>query len=153
MRRTVWSGCLGAALMTLAACAGGAERAGVEAADRIAAPQRAPVPDADFRTESEQFAALQRAALAADYVAFARGLGARDPDAVVAQLTEAFGGAPFDAYTIGEQMRSRDHRRAVELRGTKDRLYLYLELDRSAGGWNVDEYELGRDRGAVTRKL
>jgi hypothetical protein len=115
--------------------------------------QRPPLPAADFRTQADQFADLQGAALAADYVSFARFLGARDEGAVVARLTEAFGGGPFDLYTVDTTTDDWAHRRLVELRGPGARLYLYLGLDRAPGGWNIAGYELGRDRAAIAGRL
>ena len=137
-------GGLVAALLALSACGGSP---GVEVA------QRQSVPETDFRTQAEQFAELQEAALAADYVSFARFLGARDEEAVVAELTEAFGDAPFDVYTADAKTDDRVHRRLVELRGPGARLYLYLALDRSPGGWDIAGYQLGRDRAALARRL
>ncbi len=129
--------------LALSACSG----PGVEV------PQRPPLPAADFRTQAEQFAELQRAGLAADYPAFARYLDARDEQAVVAQLTEAFGGGPFDVYTADAETDDGAHRRLVELRGPGARLYLYLALDEAPGGWNMAGWELGHDRAAIARRL
>jgi hypothetical protein len=136
-------GLTAAALLALGACAG----------PQAEVAQRPPLPAADFRTQADQFAELQGAALAADYLSFARFLGARDEQAVVAELTEAFGGAPFDVYTADAETDDRAHRRMVELRGPGARLYLYLGLDRSPGGWNIADYEIGRDRAAIAGRL
>ena len=133
-----------AALLALSACGG---------SPSVELPQRPPLPAADFRTQAGQFADLQEAALAADYVSFARFLGARDEEAVVAELTEAFGDAPFDVYTADAETDDRVHRRLVELRGPGARLYLYLALDRAPGGWDIAGYQLGRDRAALARRL
>ncbi len=140
------SGFLLACLLMLTAC-GGAD------SDRIQVAARPQLPPADYLTQSDQFAELQRAALAADYRAFAQALHAGDPQAVVAQLTDAFAGKPFDAYTLEAHTGSREHQRVAELRGDSARLYLYLELDRSPGGWNVGHYALGRDRDEAMRRL
>jgi hypothetical protein len=72
---------------------------------------------------------------------------------VVAELTQAFGGAPFDLYTADAETDDWAHRRLVELRGPGARLYLYLGLDRAPGGWNIAGYELGRDRAALAARL
>ena len=132
-----------AALLACAGCGGPA----VEVA------QRPPLPAADFRTQADQFAELQGAALDGDYASFARFLGSRDEEAVVAELTQAFGGGPFDVYTADVRTDDRAHRRLVELRGPGARLYLYLGLDRAPGGWNIAGYELARDRAAVAGRL
>ena len=137
-------GSLVVALLALSACGGG---------PRVEVAQRPPLPPADFRTQADQFAELQVSALAADYVSFARFLGATDEQAVVARLTEAFSGAPFDVYTADAETDSWGHRRLVELRGPGARLYLYLGLNRAPGGWNIAGYELGRDRAAIARHL
>lgn len=150
IRRMRWRG--GAALaaaLAVSACGGGGE----VGSDRIQVAARPQLPPADYLTQSDQFASLQEAALSSDYQGFARHLRARDPQAVIAQLNDAFGGDPFDIYTLDARTRSRDHRRVAELRGPAGRLYLYLELDRSDGGWNVARYELGRDRDDVFRRL
>ena len=151
MRMTAWraAGVLVAAL-ALSACGGGEVSGG---ADRIGGPQRSALPAADYLTHSDQFAALQSAALAADYDNFAFHLRARDPQAVVAQLRDAFGGGPFDVVTLQARTNSRDHRRVAELRGPAGRLYLYVELDQSAGGWNVARYQLGPDRDTTLGRL
>ena len=134
---------LAALLLALAACG----------APEVEVAQRPALPAADFRTQADQFAELQGAALDADYVSFARFLGARDEETVVAELTEAFGGGPFDVYTADVATDDREHRRLVELRGPGARLYLYVGLDRAPGGWNIAGYELGRDRSAIARRL
>lgn len=147
-RTTGWrSGFLLVSLLALTACGGDG------GADRIQVASRPQLPPADYLTQSDQFAELQRAGLAADYQAFADHLRARDPQAVVSQLNDAFAGEPFDAYTIEASTGSREHRRVAELRGQSARLYLFLELDRSEGGWNVARYELGRDRDDAMRRL
>lgn len=145
---TSWrGGILVAMALTLSACGGGG------GSDRIGAASRPVLPPADYLTEAAQFAELQRAALAADYQGFANHLHASDPQAVVGQLQDAFGGGPFDVYTLDAETSSRDHRRVAELRGPSGRLYLYLELDRADGGWNVEGYELGRERDAALARL
>lgn len=144
--RAGWRGSVAlAALLLLGACAGGGERAEV--------PQRQSLPPADFRTQAEQFADLQEAALAADYLSFARFLGARDEQATVAQLTEAFGGIAFDVYTADSETDNWTHRRLVELRGPRGRLYLVTALNRAPGGWDIAGFELGRDRKAIAPRL
>ena len=130
-------------MLSVAACAG----------PQVDVAQRPPLPAADFRTQADQFAELQAAALDADYTSFARFLGARDEEAVVAQLTDAFGGGPFDLYTADAETDGGAHRRLVELRGPGARLYLYLGLDQAPGGWNIAGYELGRDRAAIAGRL
>jgi hypothetical protein len=122
-------------------------------APEIQMQQRPSLPAADFRTQADQFAELQASALAGDYVAFARFLGARDEDEVVSLLTQAFGGGPFDVYTSDASTDDWAHRRLVELRGPGARLYLYLGLDRAPGGWNIAGYQLGRDRAAIAGRL
>ncbi len=114
LRRIERTGPLAAALLALAACA----------VDPAPGTARAPLPAADYRTQTEQFAQLQRAALAADYAAFAQALGGRGADELVAELTDAFGGAPFDVYTAEARTDNWGHRRLLELRGTAARLYL-----------------------------
>lgn len=133
-----------AALMALASCGanGGAE-----------VPGRPDLPSADFATRDDQFAALQHAALTADYGKFANVLGASDPAEVVARLNQAFGGDPFDVYTDRAETDSDEHERLIELRGTKGRLYLYVRLEKAPGGWNMAGYELGRDRAAIAGRL
>lgn len=133
-----------ASALTLSACGGGG-------GTTVEVASRPPLPPADYLTQSDQFAELQRAALAADYETFARHLGAGGE--VVGQLRDAFGGGPFDVYTLQASTGSRDHRRVAELRGPNARLYLYVELDRAAGGWNLDRYELGRDRSGALARL
>jgi hypothetical protein len=133
------------ALLSFAACEGGAPE--------VQVPPRAALPPADYRIEAEQFAGLQRAALAADYAAFAEELGARDTDGVTAELGQAFGGGPFDVYTAHAVTTDRAHSRLVELRGRSARLYLYLALDRVPGGWDIAGYQLGRDREAIAGRL
>ena len=144
------SGVLLATAVALSGCAGGSEDFG---SDRFRIAARAALPPADYLTQSDQFAMLQEAALSSDYEAFAQHLRARNPQAVVGQLNDAFGGGPFDVYTLEARTGSRDHRRIAELRGPAGRLYLYLELDRSAGGWNVARYDLIRDRADALRRL
>lgn len=151
MRMTGWrvAGVLAAGL-ALSACGGDL----LGGADRIGGPvQRQALPPADYLTQSDQFAALQSAALAADYENFAFHLRASDPQAVVRQLRDAFAGGPFDVVTIQARTNSRDHRRVAELRGPTDRLYLYIELDQSAGGWNVARYDLSRSRDTTLGRL
>lgn len=131
----------------LSACGGGG------GSDRIQVAARPQLPPADYLTQSDQFASLQEAALSADYEGFANHLHASDPQAVVTQLRDAFAGAPFDLYTLDAETGRREHRRVAELRGPSGRLYLYLELDRAAGGWNVERYELGRDRDSALARL
>jgi hypothetical protein len=130
--------------LLLSACAGDPQ---------VEVPARPALPPADYRTNADQFADLQRAALAGDYSEFARHLGRGDEEAVVAQLQDAFGGAPFDVYTADAVTNNFAHRRLVELRGPSARLYLYLALDRAPGGWNLAGYQLGQDREALARRL
>jgi hypothetical protein len=134
-----------AALLALAACA--AETPSVHV------PARPALPPADYRTQAGQFAELQRAALAADYAAFAEALGGRGAENLVAELTAAFGGAPFDVYTADARTDAWGHRRLIELRGTAARLYLVTALNASPGGWDVAGYQLGRDRDAIAGRL
>lgn len=144
-RMSVWRCArITAAMLALSACQG---------TPRVEVPQRPALPAADFRTQAAQFAELQRAGLAADYPAFARHLGARDEQAVVDRLTQAFGGGPFDVYTADAETDDWGHRRLVELRGTGARLYLYTALGRAPGGWNVRGHELGHDRAVIARRL
>jgi hypothetical protein len=145
---TLWrGGVLVAMALGLSACAGGG------GSDRIEVASHPQLPPADYLTQSDQFASLQEAALSADYAAFAQHLHAGDPQAVVAQLQDAFAGAPFDLYTLDAETGRNGHRRVAELRGPSGRLYLYLELDRAEGGWNVERYELGRDRDSALARL
>jgi hypothetical protein len=134
-----------AALLALVACGGGTPD--------VQVPVRAPLPPADYRTQADQFARLQRAALAGDYAAFAGELGSGDAGEVADQLTQAFGGAPFDVYTAEAVTTDSAHRRLVELRGPSARLYLYLALARVPGGWDVADYRLGRDRETLASRF
>lgn len=146
---TLWRGGIFVAMaLAVSACGGGSG-----GADRIGVRSAPVLPPADYLTEAAQFAELQRAALSSDYEGFASHLHASDPQAVVGQLRDAFGGGPFDVYTLDAETSSRDHRRVAELRGPSGRLYLYLELDRADGGWNVERYELGRDRSTALARL
>ena len=148
MSITGWrGGVLAMMVLWLSACGGGG------GSDRIQVAARPQLPPADYLTQSDQFASLQEAALSADYEGFAHHLHASDPQAVVAQLRDAFSGAPFDLYTLDTRTGRGGHRRVAELRGPSGRLYLYLELDRAAGGWNVERYELGRDRDTALARL
>jgi hypothetical protein len=148
MSITGWrGGVLAVTALGLSACGGSG------GADRIEVAARPQLPPADYLTQSDQFASLQEAALSADYEDFARHLHASDPQAVVAQLRDAFSGAPFDLYTLDARTGRGGDRRVAELRGLSGRLYLYLELDRAAGGWNVERYVLGRDRDTALARL
>ena len=138
-----------AGALALAGCGGGVDGF----ADRIGAPLRGPLPPADYLTQSDHFAALQRAALSGDYENFALHLRAANPQAVVSQLRDAFGGGPFDVVTLQARTGSRDDRRVAELRGPSGRLYLFIELDRAEGGWNVARYDLGPDRDTTLGRL
>lgn len=147
---TSWRGAaLLAGTLALGACGGGADGG----ADRLGGPQRQALPPADYLTYSDHFAQLQEAALSADYAGFARHLRARDPQDVVSQLHDSFGGEPFDIVTVQARTGRRDHRRVAELRGTAGRLYLYLELDQAQGGWNMARYELGTERNTALGRL
>ncbi|MEM7057128.1 MAG: hypothetical protein AAF557_06035 [Pseudomonadota bacterium] len=108
---------------------------------------------AEYLTDSAYFQDLQAAALRGDYAAFAGFLKASDPTVVVSQLQQSFAGRPFDAYTAKSQTSATAHKRIVELRGTGGRLYLYLELDKVAGGWNVGEHQLDRNRRRIVTRL
>ena len=110
-------------------------------------------PPADYLTKTEQFAALTPAAVSADYPAFARPIGADDPAPVVAALTRNFQGQPFDAYTRRAVDDANAHKRLVELRTTRGRLYLFLAMERVETGWNLADYELTRNRGAAQARL
>jgi predicted small lipoprotein YifL len=142
--RNQWRLWAAAVLLALSACGGSAP---------VEMPQRPALPVADFRTQAGHFAELQEAGLAADYLSFARFLGARDAQAVVAQLTEAFGGGSFDVYTAGADTDDFAHRRLVELRAPGARRYLFVALNRAPGGWDIAEWELGRDRAAIAARL
>lgn len=133
-----------AILLALAACGGSPE---------VQVPARPALPAADYRTQTEQFAELQRAALAGDYAAFAEALGGRGAENLVAELTEAFGGAPFDVYTADARTDGWGHRRLIELRGTAARLYLVTALNATPGGWDIAGYQLGRDRDDIAGRL
>lgn len=145
----------GAFLVVLALSACGGSDGGADRIRASSTPTATPavLPPADYLTQSDHFAELQRAALASDYEGFADHLGAGDPQAVVGQLRDAFGGGPFDLYTLDDETGSRGHRRVAELRGPSGRLYLYLELDRADGGWIIDRYELSRDRATSLARL
>ena len=148
MSITGWrGGVLAMMALGLSACGGAG------GSDRIEVAARPQLPPADYLTQSDQFASLQEAALSADYEGFARHLHASDPQAVVAQLRDAFSGAPFDLYTLDARTGRSGHRRVAELRGPSGRLYLYVELDRAEGGWNVERYVLGRDRDTALARL
>lgn len=112
-----------------------------------------PVEPADYTTETNHFQSLQRAALGGDYLAFAEHLKAQDAQVVVAQLQQSFGGRPFDVYTAKSQTNATVHKRVVELRGTGARLYLFLELEKVPGGWNVGTYQIERDRRRIVTRL
>jgi len=148
-------GVLVVAALVLGACSdgvGGADRIGAGvAADSAGGSSE--LSDSGYRTASEHFAELQRAALSADYNAFAEHMGARDTEAVITRLEESFGGAPFDVYTLEVKNGAREHRRAAELRGPSGREYLYLELAHEGGGWAVRRAELARDRASALARL
>lgn len=132
----------------LAACApqGGTASGGGAASDT-------PVREAEYLTRSGHFEALQDAALKADYARFAGLLQAPDPQAVVASLQQSFSGRPFDAYTAQSRNTNSAHKRLLELRGTGGRLYLYVELDKVPGGWDLARYDMGRSRTSVLSNL
>ncbi|MEM1159717.1 MAG: hypothetical protein AAGJ28_02190 [Pseudomonadota bacterium] len=110
-------------------------------------------PTADYATEALHFSALQKAGLNADYAAFAGHLKAADPAAVITQLQASFNGSPFDVYTQKSDTDGAAHRRVIELRSTRGRLYVFLQLDKVTGGWTVAGHQIGRDRGTILAKL
>ncbi len=116
------------------------------------AKPEAPAP-ADYLTKTDQYAALTKAAVSADYPAFARHIGAKDPAPVVATLSQNFRGQPFDAYTRRAVEEASAHKRLIELRTTSGRLYLFLAMEKVETGWNLADYELTRSRAAATARL
>lgn len=139
---------IGAGLAVLAACAQPGAGGGTGTA---AAPAKPAVPAAAYRTQSQHFSAMQRAALAADYKSFARHLNPADEAAIVQKLTENFRGKPFDVYTRKTRTSAADHRRGMELRGQNGRLYLLVTLAKAGKGWNIGSYTLERQRAILTR--
>lgn len=135
----------GLCLAALSACAGDGVGT-VGAAQDPAAP-------AQFETASDQFSALQSSGLRGDYTSFADALKAPDPAPVIADLRRSFRGEPFDVYTRRATVDDETARRAVELRSTMGRLYLYVEMRRVPGGWIVEDYALSRKRDAVMTRL
>lgn len=110
-------------------------------------------PAARFLSRSDHFDALQSAGLKGDYAEFADLLEGADTTAIVTTLRQSFGGRPFDAYTSKSQNTQTSHKRLLELRGTGGRLYLYVELDKVSGGWNLATYDLDRSRANLVGKL
>jgi len=151
-RQIRWSPALlrGAAValaITLGACSS-------SGGDRAEAPApRATVNIADYITYSQHFLALQKAALSANYAEFAEHLKLADAQAVIQRLKASFSGRPFDVYTRKTDTSDTTHRRVIELRGTRSRLYLLVRLDRVNGGWKVSRYDFGRDRDAILARL
>ncbi|MEM9062851.1 MAG: hypothetical protein AAGD13_20505 [Pseudomonadota bacterium] len=137
---------VGFCCLALAACADNGGSGG--SAVKIAA-----APAAQFVTYNDQFAELQASGLRGDYAQFARALKAPDPAPVIADLRRSFGGQPFDVYTRRATVNDQTARRAVELRSTTGRLYLFVEMTRVPGGWIVKDYTLSRKRDAVMTRL
>ncbi len=129
------------------ACAGPAPR---PAATQAGAPSAAAP---DFPTYGAHFLALQRAGLSGDYTAFAGHLKSDDPQTLIGQLEASFRGAPFDVYTQKANTGATTHRRLIELRGPRGRLYLAIRLDRVSGGWKVTGHTIGRNRNAIEARL
>ncbi|MFK7945361.1 MAG: hypothetical protein AB8B85_20965 [Paracoccaceae bacterium] len=135
--------CAPAALMMLAAFTLGACAKGGVVSDVGAAAAAAVKTDpAEYVSYSDQFAGLQTAGLRGRYSEFAGHLKAPDPASVTNTLQRFFQGRPFDVYTLSATTGPQTHQRLVELRSTSGRLYLYVELDKVPGGWNVAEYKL-----------
>lgn len=136
--------------------AGGAPSAGAAkpapAAPRITQPQPQQ-PEVDYDTYTQHFIALQSAGLAADYDSFISHMAESAQPAVMAAIRDAFGGQAFDSSTAKTFNSATHHRRMVELRGTRSRLYLYVELTKVPGGWEVTQSEIGRNRGRIVANL
>jgi len=107
----------------------------------------------DYATYSQHFLALQDAGLKADYNAFAGHLDPADLATVVRRLDVSFGGQPFDVFTQKTDNSATTHRRLIELRGQRGRLYLAVRLERVSGGWKFAGYTIGRDRHTVMAQL
>lgn len=142
-----------AALLILAGCADPTARGPGAADGATAARQTAPVVNADYTTFTDHFAALQRAGLGADYAGFAGHLKDAAPQTLIADLQANFAGAPFDLYTQKSKTSATQHRRVLELRGPRGRLYMFLELDKVTGGWNVAKCSIDRDRNTIVARL
>ena len=122
--------------------------------ERARAPTpRATVNIADYITYSQHFLALQKAGLNGDYAGFAQHLKPADPQSVIQRLNVSFNGRPFDVYTRKTSTSDTTHRRVIELRGMRGRLYLLVRLDRVSGGWKVSDYTIGRDGNAILARL
>ncbi len=133
------------ALLGLAACA--AEPPDVPVATR---PE---LPPADFRTMTEQFAGLQRAALAADYAGFAEELGVRDPDNVTAELSgRVRRGAVRRLHGAGRHHRSKPSPAGRAARAVGAALPLSRARARRRAAGTSRAIELGRDRDAIARR-
>lgn len=143
--RGALGGVLLASAAVLAGCEGGAGAGGGLTAVKA--------PKAQYPTESAHFGALQMAALSADYASFAIHLDGGDTAPIVQTLTQRFGGRPFDVYTEMAKTDTRSHRRLVELRTTSGRLYLFVELSKVAGGWNLAAHELTPRRAVAEGRM
>ncbi len=143
--RGVLAGMMLASAAILAGCEGGAGAGGGLTAVET--------PKAAYPTESAHFGALQKAALSADYPSFATHLGSAEPQSIVQTLTLRFGGRPFDVYTEMAKTDARSHRRLVELRTTSGRLYLFVELAKVAGGWDIAAHELTPQRSVAQSRM
>lgn len=108
---------------------------------------------AQYATHTDQFAELQTSGLRGDYPGFARALKVEDPAAIVALLNRSFGGKPFDVVTREANSDTSTHKRAIELRNTTGRMYLFVEMAKVPGGWVVSEHDLGRQRGPILARL
>lgn len=141
--RSCFAGIGLACTMVLAGCEGGAGGG----LTTVAAPE------AQYPTESAHFGSLQKAALSADYASFATHLGSTEPQPIVQTLTQRFGGRPFDVYTETATAAGSTHRRLVELRTTSGRLYLFVQLNKVAGGWNIAAHELTPRRAVAESRM
>lgn len=144
---------LRAGMAALALCALAACESGIGGTSTAAAPAAPAAPAPDFATYSDQFVALQSAGLQGDYAAFANALKIADPAAMTAELTRSFRGGPFDVYTRNAKVESDIHHRAVELRSTSGRLYLYVSMKKVPGGWIISDHTLDRKRSAIMARL
>ena len=139
-------------LGALVVCAGLLSACGGQGGEHDAMATAA-VSEAQYQTQAGHYRELQRAGLTGNYTSFAKHLSGDATDTLVTALNQAFGGRPFDVYTWKAEETQAGLRRLVELRSSSGRLYLFVQLDRVPGGWNVSRWDISRNRAAITAQL